>query len=167
MGLMDILTQYAEQASAPTSRPMQNAHEDFSTVATQATPQQLGGGIAQALQRGPAGFEGSIAQLFENSNTDQRTGLLQRLIRAVQPGALSSIAGGALSHLAPPGTSVQPSDANAVTPAQAGELAAAAQQNNGGIVQELGAFYAQHPTLVKTLGAAALAMAMNHMAKTA
>ena len=168
MGLMDILSQYAGQAaSSAQAQPQQAAHDDFTQVASQASPELLGGGIAQALQGGPAGFESSIAKLFENSDPQQRTGLLQRLIQAAGPAVLSSFAGGALSHLAQPGAQAQQSDADAITPAQAGELAGAAKQSNPGIVSELGSFYSQHPTLVKTLGAAALAIAMSHMASHA
>ena len=165
MSLMDLLAQYAGQpASNAPSQPQQSPHEDFSQVASQASPELLGGGIAQALESAPEGFESSIASLFGNSNPQQRTGLLQRLIEAAGPAVLSSFAGGALSHLAQPGSTAQESDANAITPVQAGELAAAARQSNPGIVSELGSFYSQHPTLVKTLGAAALAIAMRHMA---
>jgi hypothetical protein len=167
MGLMDILAQYADQtASGAPSQPQQSA-QDFSQVASQAPPELLGGGIAKALQGGSAGFESSIAKLFENSDPQQRTGLLQRLIQAAGPTVLSSFAGGALNHLAQPGATAQQSDANAITPSQAGELAGAARQSDPGIVSELGSFYSQHPTLVKSLGAAALAIAMSHMANQA
>ena len=168
MGLMDILAQYAGQAASsaqPQSQPP--AHEDFSQVASQASPGLLGGGIAQALQGAPEGFESSISRLFENSDPQQRTGLLQRLIEAAGPTVLASFAGGALSHLAQPGATAQEADAKAITPAQAGELAGAARESNPGVVSELGSFYSQHPTLVKTLGAAALAIAMRHMASHA
>ena len=167
VGIMDILAQYAGQAELGTQPQQQSTHDDFSQVASQASPEFLGGGIAQALQGAPGGFESSIAKLFENSDTQQRTGLLQRLIQSTGPAVLSSFAGGALSHLAQPGASAQESDADAISPAQAGELATAARQSNPGIVSELGSFYTQHPTLVKTLGAAALAMAMSHMASHA
>jgi hypothetical protein len=168
MSLMDILAQYAGQDSpgAP-PRPPLSAHQDFSQVASQASPALLGGGIAQALQGAPEGFESSIAKLFQNSDPQPRTGLLQRLIQAAGPAVLSSFAGGALSHLAQSGSTAQEADANAITPTQAGELAGTARQSNPGIVAELGSFYSQHPTLVKTLGAAALAMAMSHMASRA
>lgn len=168
MGLMDILSQYASQSlpgGEPQAQP--SAHEDFSQVASQAPPELLRSGIAQVLEGGAGGFESSIAKLFENSDLQQRTGLLQRLIQAAGPAVLSSFAGGALSHLAQPGAQAQQADADAITPTQAGELAAAARQSNPGIISELGSFYSQHPTLVKTLGAAALTFAMSHMASHA
>jgi len=164
MGLMDILSRYADDAVAA---PQQAVHEDFAQAASAAPPDVLGGGIVKALEGDPQGFESSIARLFEHSDPQQRTGLLQRLIQAAGPAVLSSFAGGALSHLARPGAAAQPSDADILTPAQAGELAGAARQSNPGIVSELGDFYAQHPTLVKALGAAALAIAMRHMSSHA
>jgi hypothetical protein len=45
------------------------------------------------------------------------------------------------------------------------ELAAKAEQQNPGIVDRMGDFYAEHPTLVKAIGGAALAIALGHMAQ--
>jgi len=165
MGFMDILERYAGQA-AGAAPP--DTHADFSTVASQAPPDALGSGIADALRGGQAGsFASAIEQLFANSDRQQRTGLLAQLVQAAGPALLSSFAGGALSHLAQPGVPVQPADTDALTPAQAGELASAAHANDPGIVDRVGAFYSQHPTVVKALGAAALAFAMNRMARRA
>ena len=47
------------------------------------------------------------------------------------------------------------------------QVAARAEQTNPSIVQMAGEFYAQHPALVKTLGAAALSIAMSQMARRA
>jgi len=80
---------------------------------------------------------------------------------------LSSIARGALGQLAQPGATVQRSDADAVDASQAGELAAAAHAQDPGIVDRVGSFYSQHPTVAKALGAAALAVAMKHLANRA
>ena len=167
MGLMDILEQYAGQAEAPAA----DAHADFSKVAEQAPPDALGAGITEALRSGAGGsFAASIEKLFANSNPDQRAGLLTRLIESAGPTMLSSIAGGALAHLGGGGTAanaapVAPAQTDSVTPAQAGELAAAAQAKDPAIIDRVGSFYSEHPMVVKALGAAALAMAMSHMAR--
>ncbi len=167
MGLMDILEQYAGQAMAVPGDP----HADFSKVAEQAPPGRLGAGITEALRNGAGGsFAESIEKLFANSNPDQRAGLLTRLIEAAGPAVLSSVAGGALAHLGGAGatagaTPVSPADAGSVTPGQAGELATAAQSKDPGIIERVGSFYSAHPMVVKALGAAALAVAMSHMAK--
>jgi hypothetical protein len=54
-----------------------------------------------------------------------------------------------------------------VTPAQAGELAAAAHEKDPGIIDRVGSFHPEHPQVVKALGAAVLAVAMSHMARRA
>jgi len=163
MGFMDILEQYAGQAMAAQGDP----HADFSKVAEQAPPDALGAGITQALRNGAGGsFAAAIEKLFANSNPDQRAGLLARLIEAAGPAVLSSIAGGALARFGGGGAAqVSPADADSVTPAQAGELANAAHAKDPGIVDRVGSFYSQHPMVVKALGAAALAVAMSHMAR--
>ena len=166
MGFMDILEQYAGQAMAAQGDP----HADFSKVAEQAPPDALGAGITQALRNGAGGsFATAIEKLFANSNPDQRAGLLTRLIEAAGPAVLSSIAGGALARFGGGGGAapVSPADANSVTPAQAGELANAAHAKDPGIVDRVGSFYSQHPMVVKALGAAALVVAMSHMARRA
>jgi hypothetical protein len=164
MGFIDILEQYAG-GSPPAATA--DAHQHFDTVAASASRDSLGAGIAQALKSGGGSFGDSISQLFGNSNGEQRAGILGQLLRTVGPAVLPSIAGGTLSRFGQGGatTSVSPEEANAVTPSQAGELANAAQQSDPSIIDKAGAFYAQHPTVVKVLGAATLAMAMNHMAK--
>ena len=45
--------------------------------------------------------------------------------------------------------------------------AVAAHRDDPGIVERVGSFHAQHPVGVKAPGAAALAIAMNHMARRA
>lgn len=46
------------------------------------------------------------------------------------------------------------------------ELAEKAEQQNPSIVDRMGDFYAQNPTLVKAIGGAALAVALGHMAQS-
>jgi hypothetical protein len=88
---------------------------------------------------------------------------------------LSSIAGGALGNLfgghgnanANAGVpQLTPQQASTMTPEQVQEIAAQAEQQNPGIVDRMGAFYAQHPQLVKGLGGAALALVLGRMAQS-
>jgi hypothetical protein len=109
-----------------------------------------------------------VGQLFGNSNPDQRAGMLNQLLASAGPSLLSSIAGGALGNLFGGGQApvqVTPEQASQLSPEQVQEIAAKAEQHNPGIVDRMGDFYAQHPTLVKTLGGAALAIALGHMAQ--
>lgn len=45
------------------------------------------------------------------------------------------------------------------------EISKSAESHDTGIVDKIGAYYAQHPEVVKVLGGAALAIALGRMAK--
>jgi hypothetical protein len=52
-----------------------------------------------------------------------------------------------------------------MTPEQVQQIAEKAEQDNPGIMDRMGEFYAQYPQLVKGLGGAALAIALGRMAQ--
>ena len=58
---------------------------------------------------------------------------------------------------------ITPEQASQVSPADAGAIAAHAEKQDSSIIDMAAAFYAQHPTLVKSLGASALAIALGHL----
>ena len=58
------------------------------------------------------------------------------------------------------GTQLTPEQASQVTPDQVREIATRAEQHDSGVLDKIGGFYAQHPQLVKTLGSAAVAIAL-------
>lgn len=165
MGLLDILKQYTGSPSGPTG----DVAGHFDTVAQHVSPNELGGGIAAAMRSDATpSFGQTVGGLFGKSNPEQQAGLLSQLVQAVGPGALSSIAGGALGGLFGAGRApgpITPAQASQVTPDQVTAIANHAEQQDGSIVDKVGGFYAQHPAIVKTLGVAALAIAMSHMNK--
>ena len=57
--------------------------------------------------------------------------------------------------------------ASQVSAAQASEIAAHAEQQHPGIVDAVSGFYAQHAGLIKTLGGAALMVALAKMKENA
>ena len=63
-------------------------------------------------------------------------------------------------HEGPATPQVDATKAGQVTPAQVRDVAVAAQQGEPGIMDRIGNFYAEHPDLVKTLGAGALMVAL-------
>jgi hypothetical protein len=165
MGLLDVLNQYANP-SAPTG----NVMEHFDQVAQQAPPQDLGRGIAAALRSDAApAFGQTVGNLFGQSNPQQQAGVLNQLIQSIGPGASTGVAGGILGRIL--GGNSSSNAVSAATPAQASQLspsdvnaiATHAQNQDGSVVDKIGGFYAQHPALVKSLGAAALAVALGHM----
>ncbi len=162
MNITDILQQYAVR---PT-----DTQTDFDEVARQVPPDVLGSGIAQAFRSDQTpSFGNMIGSLFGGSNPEQRAGVLGQLLRSVAPAILSGLAGGKLGSLiqgAQGGTpNVNPADVGNVTAAQAEEVATAAEKNDPGILDRVGAYYAQHPEVVKVLGGAALAIALGQMAQ--
>jgi hypothetical protein len=158
MSLMDLLLQAASGAVAK-----QDDH--FSQVANQAPPELLGRGISEAFRSDQTPpFPQMLSQLFGQSNASQQAGVLNQIIRAIGPMAAAGLASGALQKMLASGANqVTPAQASQLTPQQVQEIAQAAEKQQPGIVDQLGSFYAEHPTLVKTLGSAALMLAMLKM----
>jgi hypothetical protein len=164
--LGNLLQQYlGGGANANTAQ----AADDFDRVAQAAPRETLAQGVSQALRSDQTPpFPQMVAQMFGQGNPQQRAGMLNQLLSSAGPSVLSSIAGGALGHLFGGGQAnaqVTPEQAAQVSPQQVQDLAAKAEQQNPGIVDRMGDFYAEHPTLVKAVGAAALAIALGHMAQ--
>jgi hypothetical protein len=167
MSLLDILKQYSQ----PNAQPTGDVFGHFDRVAQQATPTQLGSGIAAALRSDatPA-FGQTIGNLFGQSSPDQKAGLLNEIVQTLGPSLAAAAGGGVLGRILGTGTggqspSITPTQAAQVSPTDLNTLAEKAQQHDGSIVDRLGTFYAQHPTLVKTLGVAALGAVMSHMSQ--
>jgi uncharacterized protein (DUF697 family) len=166
MGILDILQQYANPSAAPTD----SVHEHFDQVAQQVSPQQLGGAVAAAFRSDATPpFGQMIGNLFNQSTPEQRAGILNQLSQVLGSGALASIAGGTLANAigggagsAAPAT-ITPAQASQLSPSQVSAIAEHAQKADPSILDRAGEFYAQHPQLVKGLGAAALAIALGKL----
>ena len=168
MSVMDILKSYADR---PT-----DTDQDFDEVSRQIPAGTLGNGLADAFRsdRTPD-FASMAASLFGGSNPQLRAGLLSQLIQSVGPALLSTLGGGALGRILQGQTGsrestsataeVSPVDAAQVSPEQVREIATAAEKQDPGVLDRVGAYYAQHPEVVKVLGGAALAIALGQIAK--
>jgi hypothetical protein len=110
-----------------------------------------------------------LAQLFANSNGQQRASILNQLIGAAGPGLLGQLAGGGvlkgLSGLLGENQPVDPQQAEQVSPDTVQQLASQAEKQNPSIIDTVSQFYADHPGVVKTLGGAALTIAMARLAQ--
>lgn len=162
--LGNLLNQYL--GGGASANPAQ-AENDFDHVAQNSPFGALAQGVTQALRSNQTPpFGQMVGQMFSNGNPEQRAGMLNQLLSNINPGMLSSVAGGLFGNL--PGgdqAKVSPEQAAQLSPQQVQELAEKAEQQNPGIVERMGDFYAQHPTLVKTIGGAALAVALGAMAQ--
>jgi hypothetical protein len=78
---------------------------------------------------------------------------------------LAQLAGGVTSLPGSEGQQITPDQAQAVSPEVVQQLAIHAEKSDPSIVDKASAFYAQHSTLVKTLGGAALTIALAKVAE--
>ena len=162
----NLLKQYTGGAAAAAApAPDVNAH--FDQVAAAAPAGTLAAGLAAAFHsdQTPA-FGNMLSGLFANSTGEQKAGLLNQLMANVTPAMLSSIAGGgALAGLLKSGGQITPEQAQQVSPQAVQEIASQAKQANPSIVDTVSNFYAQHTTLCKTLGGAALSICLAKVAQ--
>lgn len=160
----NLLKQYVGGLSADPAQ----AEDDFAQVAPHAPSTAVAHGVTEAFrsEQTPP-FGQMVSQLFGRSDPTQRAGVLNQLLSHVSPAMLTSLAG-SIGNFVNPGSQPQvtPQQAEQITPAQVEEIASTAEQHNPGIVDRVGAFYAEHPTLVKALGGVALAIIMGKMAQS-
>jgi hypothetical protein len=162
--ISDIVSRYTASAGGTASAPA-DPHEDYRTIAQSASTQQITDALSDAFRSGQTpSFPDMVSGLFRESNPEQRAGLLGHLLSAIGPGALASIPG--LSDLAGSGESgVTPGLANRISEAQVQQAAAQAQRANPSIIDRVSGFYAQHPDAVTGLGAAAITIAIQSIAR--
>jgi hypothetical protein len=181
MSILDILTQ-AMATSAP--------DQHFDKVVANAPANELGKGVAEAFRSDQTPDMGQmVGQLFGNSNGSQQAGMLNQVLASLGPAAIAAIAGGVLGRMLQPSATPaqtqqtqqtpqthqtlqeEPAAPVQITPAQASTLSAdqvkeivnTAGQQNPSLADQLGTYYSEHSGLIKTLGAAALAITMARM----
>ena len=162
MSLMDILQRYNATNVSPAH---DTATDDFDRVSGEAPADLLGQGVGDAFRsEDTPPFEDMVSRMFGQSNPQQRAGVLNQLLRSMGPAVISALGSGVLGRLqqhSKGGTAqVTPEQASELTPDQVREIAAHAKQNDPGVLDRIGGYYAQHPQIVKTLGSAALAIAL-------
>jgi hypothetical protein len=174
-----LLQQY--QGVAPDQAP-DTVHDDFDQIAQAAPQPALADGLAAAFRSDKTPEFGQMtANLFNNSNPQQQAGLLNTILKYAGPAILGRImsggggggasagGGGGLSDLinmfrGGGQQQVTPEQAEQISPEAVQQVADEAQKHDPSIVDKISDFYAQHPTLVKSLGAAALTIALSKIA---
>ena len=164
--LGNMLKQYTSGGAA--AQPAPDVHAHFDQVAQAAPTSVIADGLAAAFNsdKTPA-FGQMLSSLFNNSTGDQKVGMLNQLLSSISPSTLTQILSGAgLAGLLGAGkTQLTPDQAQKLSPEVVQQLATHAQNSNPSIVESASKFYAQHPTLVKTLGGAALTVALAKIAE--
>ena len=170
--LGNLLSQFASGGNAA------NASDQFHQVAQNASPDLLREGLSAMFKSDQTPAFGQMAgQLFGQANPNQQAGMLNQMLSSMGPSVLASLAAGAgggalsgiLGRLTQGGAmpaAVTPEQASQLTPEQVQTIATHAEQHSPGIIDKMSGFYAQHPGLVKTLGSAALSIALAKMAQS-
>lgn len=164
-----ILQQYS---GAQANQAPDTVQDDFDQFAQAAPQSALADGLAAAFRSNqtPA-FGQMVAQLFGNASGQQRAGILNTLISTLGPtiaAQLFSQAGssGLAGLLSGGQREVTAEQAAEVSPEAVREIAEHAERKDPSVIDQVSNFYAEHPTLVKTLGAAALTIALAKLAQS-
>lgn len=178
-----ILQQYT--GAQPDQAP-DTVDDDFDQLAQNAPPAALSDGLAAAFRSEQTPEFGQMAaNLFSNSGGQQQAGILNTLLRAAGPTIISQVLsrmgnsggggssssggggglGGILEMLRGGQQEVTPEQAAQIPPEAVQEIAQQAHDKDPSIIDRVSDFYAEHPTLVKSLGAAALTIALAQIAK--
>ncbi len=170
MGWLGALGGIMEQLGADKSHA--NAEQGFDQISGMLPQGALADGLAAAFRSDQTPpFAQMAAQLFGNSGGGQQAGILNTLLATAGPMVLSKLmAGGGLSSLTSilggamggggPVPRLTEEQAAQISPEDVQELAQHAEKHDPSIVDQLSSIYAEHPALIKTLGSAALAIAM-------
>jgi hypothetical protein len=163
-----LLQKYAgmQAAQAPDT-----AQDDFDQLTNSVPRSTLTEGIAEAFRSNQTPpFEQMLGQIFGNSGGQQRASIINTLIATLGPQLVAQFLNrGGASGLA----GLLNSGQNHLTPEQAEqipaetvqEIATIAEKKDPSVIDRISDFYAEHPTLVKTLGAAALTVALSKIAE--
>jgi hypothetical protein len=160
----EILQRYTGTSASTASA---NAPEDFAKLAERAPSSVISTGLTEAFRsQSTPPFAQMVSQLFEQSDGGQRAGILNQLIAAAGPAALSGgLLGSLKGSLTGSQPAVTPEQAHQVPPDAVRQLAEHAEKRDPSVVERAGEFYAQHPTLVQGLGTAALALIIRHVSR--
>jgi len=163
MGIMEDLGNLASRfASGSVSE--NEVHDAYDQTSREVPHGSLATALSHTFQSDQTPpFQQMLAQLFQNSTPEQKAGLLNQLAAALGPGGIAALGASGAAGGVPSGAGVTPQQAQQVSPQEVQVLAEKAATKNPSIVDTAASFYAQHPTLVKSIGAGALALLMSRL----
>ncbi|MGA8740385.1 MAG: hypothetical protein WB561_04280 [Terracidiphilus sp.] len=168
MGLLDQVSNVLKQYSSGSTPNAANATEHYDQVAQAAPSNVMAEGLSAMFRSNqtPA-FGNLVGSLFSGSNGEQKATMVNQLISSIGPGTVAQLAGGGMltSLLGGGAGAITPEQAQNVSPEVVQQIAAHAEKADPSIIDKASAFYAQHPGLVKTLGGAALSVALAKVAE--
>jgi hypothetical protein len=173
--LGNLLSQFLDAGKNPAAGEVS---DHFDQAAQNAPPDLLSQGLAAMFRSDETpSFSQTSAQMFGQANPNEQAGILNQLLSGMGPQVLTALLGGAaggglasiLGRVVPQDGSapapITPEEASKVTPDEVAKIAGHAEQNNPDIIEHMSAFYAEHSALIKSLGGAALTIALAKMAE--
>jgi hypothetical protein len=163
-----LLRRYTGSAG---SQPEADVENHFDQVAQTAPRSEVAEGLSAAFRSDQTPpFAQMASQLFGNSSGAQRAGVLNALLAAAGSSGLASLVQGAGSSglgslFGGSQAPVSPEQAAQVSPEAVKQLAEHAEKSDPSIVDRLSQIYSEHPGLIKTLGGAALTIALAKVAE--
>jgi hypothetical protein len=147
-----ILQEYTQ------GRQRSSTEDDFDNVVRTAPREEVSHGLAESFrsQETPP-FPQMLAQLFGNSTGSQRASILNTLLATAGPALLSRFLAGRQE--------LTPEQAEQVPAEVVQQVATEAEHRDPSVVDRISDFYADQPQLVKTLGAAALTVALAQLGR--
>lgn len=167
MTILDKLNEFAGQIAAGRTSD-EDVQSTYDQVAHQLPQGTLADGISHTFKSDQTPpFEQMLGGLFNRSNPDQKAGILNQILGALGPNAAALLGQAGLGGLAGTLSSgqVTPQQAQQIPSESVQVLAQHAAQKDPTLVDRAAAFYSQHPTLVKAIGAGALALLLNRMSR--
>jgi hypothetical protein len=168
----DEVSMLVQQLRNAGSGPVPPSAQDRFHQLVENMPQEaLSRGLTDAFnsERTPD-FGDMVARMFGQANPEQKTHIVNRLLGGLGPMAHNVLNNLGLRDLAGDNAAVPPvvstEQAAKLLPSHVQELATHAKPVNPGIVESMSNFYAQHPVLVKSLGAAALSIILGQVRRT-
>jgi hypothetical protein len=142
-------------------------HQAFDETVREVSPATLANGLSEAFRsdRTPP-FEQMLTGLYRRSNPAQKAGLINQILAGLGAvGAAQVLPSGWIRALPGVlrGARVTPEQATQVTAEEVEVLARKAASRDPRILERAADFYAQHPALVKAIGAGALALVMSRI----
>lgn len=165
-----MLQQYAAETGV---HSVQKVEQDFVTIAQQVPPEDVTGGLVQAMhsEQTPP-FDEMLRDSFARGDTAQRAAMLKRLLDGASPGVLRPLLDKRILHYigaedrSMAGVHVDDDAAERLAPEVFQLVAREAAEQDPEIIDKMSEFFAIDPDAGRTLGGAALSVALGKMAES-
>jgi hypothetical protein len=167
MSLLDSLGDLLNRVTTGHA-PAADVNAAYDQVARAVPDATLADGLSHAFRSDATPpFEQIVSGLFDKSTSEQKAGFVNHLLGVLGPAGVANALhaagiGGGPRGLEP-GGSLTPQQAERISPETMRVMAQQAAAKDPSVIDKAANFYAQHPTLVKSIGVGALALLMRRI----